>query len=71
MTDHTIIIGKWTAERRSNGHYVIEHLGDSGGWTEYGPMPESFVEPLIAELRDIVQKACLRWTADTADQSKG
>lgn len=63
MAGEPIIAATWATQERADGFYVIERIGDAGCYVEYGPMPESFVQPLIAERSDIVEKACLRHLA--------
>ncbi len=52
--DQGFILVRWTAEKRADGFYVIEKVTDIPHTIEYGPMPETAVEPLMLELKGIV-----------------
>lgn len=52
---HQFILATYGVEQVGDEFFVIERIKNRIGTTVYGPMPESFVEPLMKELGDIVR----------------
>jgi len=68
MKDQYAIRLRWEPSQIGDEFYVSEYIEGQTGFVRYGPMPERFVQPLIAERKTYFDDLVKQHTQEMMDR---